>query len=385
MAQTGRTVSPSPRTGPGRKSKRHVGQILLILAVMCVLCLLGYKMYYTSLFSSGKTQGQFDALKKEMPNVHKDKVTYFLVAGLDNSKTLTDIIMVLMWDDVRQQAKILQIPRDTYVGKESASGKINAVYGTAKRVDYCGYCHVQVPESENQNGKHSACGHAVTKEKAEGIVELIRVLRTHLGIPVDHYVTFTTEGFRNVVDAVGGVEMTIEKSMSDADGSIKAGTQTLNGKKAEWFVRHRATYALGDLGRLDAQRTFYVAFAQKLLNMGVGKLATSVLPQVYHEFATDMSLADMTAYMDMVKNITIDGDMMYMLPGEAVNSGQSFYSVSKEEALPLLNDLFMPYGEKLTAQDLQIQPVTQKKSASARASGASSKPKKASSQTVKAH
>lgn len=373
MAQTGLTAAKPPQTGPGRKRKNHAGRILLVLAVLSVLCVLGYKIYYTGMFSGGRSQGQFDTLKNEMPNVHKDKVTYFLVAGLDNSKSLTDIIMVLMWDDVKQEAKILQIPRDTYVGRESASGKINAVYGTAKRVDYCPYCHVQVKDSENQDGKHTVCGAKITREKAEGIVELIRVLRTHLGIPVDHYVTFTTEGFRNVVDAVGGVEMTIEKNMSDLDGSIKAGAQVLDGKKAEWFVRHRATYAMGDLGRVKAQRTFYVAFAQKLMDMGMGKLATTVLPKVYHDFATDMAIADMVEYSEMVKNIKIDGDMMYMLPGEPVDADQSYYSVLKDEAVAMLNETFIPYGDKLEAGKLQIQPLQPKKAASSKTPAASSR------------
>jgi LCP family protein required for cell wall assembly len=97
---------------------------------------------------------------------------------------------------------------------------------------------------------------------------LVQTIEQATGLHIDHYAEINFAGFANVVDAVGGVEMTIPKKIHDtATGvTIKKGTQTLDGKKALAFVRTRKSAATprSDLDRVANQRKFIGALAAEV-------------------------------------------------------------------------------------------------------------------------
>ncbi len=272
-----------------------------------------------------------------------ENVSYFLVAGLDLSESLTDIIMVVCFDLEKNKATILQIPRDTYVGKDSASymngggtGKINGVYSRAVK--------------------------GSSKIKA-----LMRNINANFGLPIDHYITITIPGFRDIVDAMGGVTMNLERSYVVEDSrptdhggkaipiTIGPGKVRLKGYQAEGFVRHRKSYSKGDIGRVEAQRKFYKALLQEVTKLGKGDLF-NVVRKCYNDVSTDLTVEEMLGYAEKLTEIKGSDVSIVGVPGQAgTKNGQSYYFPHKSELLPIINDHMRPYEEvPLTVEEIQI-------------------------------
>ncbi len=90
----------------------------------------------------------------------------------------------------------------------------------------------------------------------DGPTLLVRTIEYNTGLHIDHYVEIGFAGFANIVDAVGGVEMTLDQGFKDkySGADFKAGKQTLNGEQALAFVRTRHAFAASDLQRTKNQQ-----------------------------------------------------------------------------------------------------------------------------------
>jgi LCP family protein required for cell wall assembly len=278
-------------------------------------------------------------------------VSYILVVGLDFHQELTDVIMLVCFDHLNNKANVLQIPRDTFAGTDV--GKINAVYGSAK-------------------------------EGESGINCLRRRIYNLFGLPVDHFVTITLEGFRDVIDSVGGVEMYFEEKMvaeastnpDDKEfGSeyyeIGPGWVNLTGAQAEAFVRHRRSYAKGDIGRVEAQRTFYAQFMKKVLGMTASQ-AFSIAKNCYNDITTDMKIGQILGYVEAAKKLNLEDIHIVTVPGQGqcYYRGQDCYGVHIDEYVELANQYFLPYSEKITASQLKLVKIYDKYASSMTDKGA---------------
>jgi polyisoprenyl-teichoic acid--peptidoglycan teichoic acid transferase len=258
--------------------------------------------------------------------------TNFLICGIDNTNSLTDVIMIASFDNKTKKISILQIPRDTYAGVDVPSHKYNAVYG------------------------HHDKG-------VSGMETLRARVERDFGIKIGNYAAVTTKGLRKIVDAAGGVDIDVPINMNYDDKQqnlhihLKKGKQHLDGSGAEQFVRYRKGWTQGDLGRLDAQKIFLAAFAQKLKSLGVWRLGTKILPVVSPpDFLTDMSALDIISLWGSAKNVSFSNATVYTMPGEPYtgSDGAALYSVHKKELLKILNKDFVPTGVSLTLDDLGI-------------------------------
>nr|WP_229924711.1 LCP family protein [Streptomyces sulfonofaciens] len=95
---------------------------------------------------------------------------------------------------------------------------------------------------------------------------LVRTIEYNTGLRIDHYAEIGFAGFANIVDAVGGVEMTLDQGFKDtySGADFKAGKQTLNGQQALAFVRTRHAFAASDLQRTKNQQKFLAALAHQV-------------------------------------------------------------------------------------------------------------------------
>ncbi|MDQ0991290.1 LCP family protein [Streptomyces sp. V3I7] len=95
---------------------------------------------------------------------------------------------------------------------------------------------------------------------------LVRTIEYNTGLHIDHYVEIGFGGFANIVDAVGGVDMTLDQGFKDkwSGADFKAGKQTLNGQQALAFVRTRHAFATSDLQRTKNQQKFLSALANQV-------------------------------------------------------------------------------------------------------------------------
>ena len=92
------------------------------------------------------------------------------------------------------------------------------------------------------------------------------------GVHLDHFVMMDFAGFRDMVDAIGGVEMCIPQPVDDPKAHLKldAGLQTLDGEESLGYVRSRYGQGDGsDLSRIDRQQEFMGAMLRQVLSSEV--------------------------------------------------------------------------------------------------------------------
>ena len=237
-----------------------------------------------------------------------------LLLGMDDSAGLCDVMMLLRVDFGAESVSVAQIPRDTYARFTEASYK-------------------------KLNGAYFSLG------GADGTAEF---LGGALGIDIHHYVCVGLDTLGAIVDAVGGVDVDVPKNMYYNDPyqglyiDIKAGKNHLDGEAAQKFVRYRAGYADGDLGRIDAQKLFLAAFFKKLSDEYSPALAAR-LALAADGVETDMSVADIISIGARAMDFPMGNILMMTLPGsEAVaeKSGASYYVLSRESCAEVTASYF---------------------------------------------
>ncbi len=95
----------------------------------------------------------------------------------------------------------------------------------------------------------------------------IQTVEKLTGIYIDHFVTLDFNGFKDMVDAVGGVQVCIPEEVDDDEFDIHldAGTQVLTGQDALNYVRERHVLSVtGDIGRMKRQQAFIASMVNKV-------------------------------------------------------------------------------------------------------------------------
>jgi len=245
-------------------------------------------------------------------------VQNFLVAGVDEDGTRTDLILFCQWNLSDNSLSVLQIPRDTKVENERQDKKINSAFGT--------------------------------KGKTETLSDEVFGL---IGIRPDRYVTLSFAGFRELIDAIGGVEITVPMRMYYTDPQqnlvidLSPGKQVLDGRKAEMFMRFRQNndgsgYPDGDIGRMKAQKEFYGAVMHKLLSTDSLLNVPEILTVVTQNVETDFSGEEMVKYAERVSKWNFDKIEICSLPGNGGydSHGVSYFFCDKEKTRVLIDEKF---------------------------------------------
>ncbi|MER7952948.1 LCP family protein [Streptomyces sp. NPDC096079] len=149
---------------------------------------------------------------------------------------------------------------------------------------------------------------------------LVRTVEYNTGLHIDHYAEIGFAGFANIVDALGGVELNIDKGFKDkkSGADFQAGTQTLNGEQALAFVRTRYAFAESDLQRTKNQQKFLSALANQAATPGTILNPFALYPTLGAGLDTlivdkDMSLYDLGKMFFAMKGISGgDGKSMNM-------------------------------------------------------------------------
>ena len=130
-----------------------------------------------------------------------------------------------------------------------------------------------------------------------------------LGVPIHNYIVVKLSSFRNIVDALGGVEVDVKERMKYIDPSIGGvkidippGKQHLDGKKAEEFVRYRG-YADADIGRVKAQQEFMKALINKALRPATILKLPKIIDIVQQNVETDIQPLEYASLANFVRQI----------------------------------------------------------------------------------
>ncbi|GEP36882.1 transcriptional regulator [Nocardioides psychrotolerans] len=142
-------------------------------------------------------------------------------------------------------------------------------------------------------------------------------------VRVDHQVVVDFNGFKDMVDAVNGVEVCLPKDVDDPEHNIffDAGTQTLTGQQALNYVRERSVLSVtGDIGRMTRQQAFIASMINKVVSAGTlsrPDRVFSFLDAATSSLKLDKELANLPALVDLAmqfKNTGLDDIRFITVP-----------------------------------------------------------------------
>ena len=308
-----------------KKKKKHT--FLKIVLILIIIIGIAGAVFAVKVHQNG---GGMEGIIKTGLGYSEEKVQtldkiYCLLLG--QSQNLTDTIMVASYDPKTQEAALLSIPRDTFIGDSKAYAtaydKINAVYQT-------------------------------------GVDNLLEDVRELTGLDVEYYLKVDTEALKVLVDEIGGVYFDVPINMYYNDNkqglhiNLSAGYQLLDGDKAEQVVRFRHNadgstypyeYGGEDLGRMKTQRAFLEAVLEQTIeNMDINTIFGFLdIAEKYVE--TNLDFDVIRDYVPSILDFDMENLQTATLPGtpEYAN-GVAIYSANEEEAEETINELF--YGIK---------------------------------------
>lgn len=270
----------------------------MLAAVLLVITLLlgagAYAYYvYNSLTSAVDTMQE--PIQREKSEKREETITLkerepfsVLMLGVDErkgDKGRSDTMIVLTVNPDLKSVKMLSIPRDT-------------------RTDIIGH------------GTEDKINHAY----AFGNVEMaINTVEDFLDIPIDYYIKMNMDGFKDIVDAVNGIDVTNETDFNMGKFHFNEGSIHLNGSEALSYVRMRKNDPNGDFGRQQRQRQVI----QGVINKGASFSSLTRFDDIFAALGknvkTDITFKEM---MDIQKNykdtrnsiqqLTIEGDGQYI-------------------------------------------------------------------------
>jgi LCP family protein required for cell wall assembly len=112
----------------------------------------------------------------------------------------------------------------------------------------------------------------VDGKKLNGPDLMMETIRRHTGLKIHHYVEINFSSFQQIVDAVGGVRLCVDRPYNDKESGLivkTAGCQTYQGKLALAYVRMRKQDPRGDFGRIERQQQFMRVLMSKITSLDV--------------------------------------------------------------------------------------------------------------------
>ncbi len=241
----------------------------------------------------------------------KDKTT-IMIMGIDPREIEKDVgrsdtLMIATIDPFIDKASLLSIPRDTrvYIPRHGYD-KINAAYAYGSE--------------------------RLTK----------RTVEEFLGISIDHYILIDTRSFVKIIDAIGGIDIDVEKRMRyedpwDDDGGLHInlypGKQHMDGKTAITYVRYRDEE--GDIGRIERQQKFMKACMDKLTSPSIIIKIPALASEVMSAIKTDMSTTELMELAGTMVKAQKNGLITDMVPGKPMYIDEISYWIPNISAMRL--------------------------------------------------
>ena len=293
------------------KSKKNYIQIItIVLVIVSIICMalwgIIYAVNYAIIGEDEKLDENGNIIT--VSSSSKKKVINALICG--KNEELTDTIIYLKYNVETGKIGMMSIPRDTSIVSNptlSSVYKINYMY-------------------------HS-----------KGIMSLVNQVENMLDVNIDYYLVFDASMLKEMVDAIGGVEVDVPIRMKYDDGSqdlhidLQPGKQVLNGEQAEGFVRFRHNndmtvgYPMGDVQRTEVQQDFIKSFISQvlsakniskipdLINIGLKNTETNITAREATKYITDASKIDISG----MYSCTAPGDLKDV--GDKSSNWMSFY------------------------------------------------------------
>lgn len=253
--------------------------------------------------------------------------------------TRTDTIILVNIDPRTKSVNALSIPRDSkvYLPGDNGVNKINAA--------------------------HAIGGIEMTK----------RTIEDTLGVHIDRYIMVHDSAVKEIVDAMDGLDVYVEKPMHYNDNAghlhinFNKGNHHLDGQQAVEYLRFRHD-ALGDIGRTQRQQWLLRSLLTKMKQPSTITKIPDIISVAKKYVKTDMSFYEMSQYAALTKHIDMDKIEVAMLPGAPNQKGYiSYWILDPEKTQEVVNRVI--YRDNKEAFD-ETTPVTASVLASDSARGA---------------
>ncbi|MFN8451744.1 MAG: LCP family protein [Anaerolineae bacterium] len=282
-----------------------------------------------------------DAVSDPMPMLDTEgyDIENFLLLGSDTTNPVnagrTDVMVIVSVNRSAGSVAMLSIPRDLYVYIPSYRVyRINTAYGY---------------------GEHNGMG---------GFALLAETIRYNLGLQVDHYARVDFADFRQIVDALGGIEISVDCAIqdwrlkaADLDPTVEdnwemftlpVGVHEMDGDLALWYARSRRTSSDFDRGR--RHQALLRALWHRITGLSLIDQLADIYPQVVETVETDIQLGDLVDLVPLA--LALDSSRI---------ASYTFrqYVETKSWLSPEGSDVLVPQREAIRALEQQmIQPST---------------------------
>lgn len=268
--------------GKRKRRKRIITTVVCVLLAALVGVGVAAAVWYTNinneLTKGSKTDDELNAIEEQLtatPTKTFDEPFYMMLIGSDAREDSdeegqrSDTNIVVRIDPTTNTVTLISIPRDTMIELDDYGVvKFNAAYAY------------------------------------DGTAGAIREAKKLLGVNIEHYAEVDFNELEALVDACGGVDLTVEERIDDYDADnwskeefhhivLEEGYQHLTGEQALVFARSRA-YTDGDFTRTKNQRALIEALANKVLNLPATELP-GVVEAAAKSVTTDLSISDIVA------------------------------------------------------------------------------------------
>jgi LCP family protein required for cell wall assembly len=235
-------------------------------------------------------------IKNKSPNEKAVKAFNVLILGVDargSENSRSDVMMVIRVIPEKLKVNIVSIPRDTRIEiKGVGLTKIN-------------HAHIL---GEMEGGNNS------------GTLSSVKAVSNLLDIPINYYMKTNFQGFENMINEFGGVDVQIEQDLllKAVNQTLKKGVQHIDGKLALGLVRERWAFKDGDFGRQAEQAQILRNLALELLKPEKLSTLANVLTKVKKDILdTNFSNSDLISLAWLFKEMKVTDFNYIQLPGQS--------------------------------------------------------------------
>lgn len=302
-----------------RKKQRRPRWLRIILIAM-TLFIIGGGIYLYNVYSNvvNAVDNMNSPLDREVSEKRPEEVLFndkdplsILLVGVDEREGdngRTDSMLVMTLNPDLKSSKIVSIPRDT----------------RAELID---------PDDPEENTV-SKMNHAYA---FGGIEMTINSIEHFLNVPIDYYVEINMEGFKDIVDAVGGIDVYNEYEFELDGVFLTEGQHHLDGEEALQYARMRKQDPLGDFGRQERQKEVISKVIDKGLSLKTLTSYDDILSALEKNVKTNLTLDEILAIQKQYKEAAETIEKVE-IPGENETINDVYYYSVDDETRQTLSD-----------------------------------------------
>ena len=269
---------------------------------------------------------EFDEIAGNILQTNKKEVINALVCGINDN--MTDTIMYIRYEVKTGKIGIMSIPRDTSIAGSTppanSSYKINSIY------------------------------------RGSNTTELVKEVEDLIDVKIDYYLFFDSKMLISMIDEIGGIEVNVPMRMKYDDPTqnlhidLQPGTQVLNGKQAEQFVRFRKNndgtgYSGGDIERTKTQQEFIKKFISSVLSPKNVFKIKNLIEIALNNTDTNITLREALKYVTDLRKVDVDNMVTCTAPGNYYDATNpvwvSFWVLDEDEVRRVIKEDFVTHTE----------------------------------------